>query len=136
MEHWPRLAPTEEIVYYEFIDKITDSKQEKFYPKRDGERRPIPKSGAMKVTTDLIRLKTEEGEFLLSKSYIIGHDAAGEEVSFYLPFSERWFKTLFAWTNEYKSSSKQFDRICLGPNGTQIQYLLEFNKDNAKDLFD
>jgi hypothetical protein len=122
-------------VYYQFIEKI--SSKDKFYPARDEDRRPIPKTGAMHVITDLIRLKTGEGlEFLLSKGYIRGHDAAGEEVYHYLSYPERWFKTLFSWTNEYNNSRKTFDKICLGPSGTEIQYLKEWNKDNAKELFD
>jgi hypothetical protein len=75
-------------------------------------------------------------EFLLSKGYIIGHDAAGEEVYHYLSYPERWFKTLFSWTNEYNNSRKTFDKICLGPSGTETIYLKEWNKDNAKELFE
>ena len=136
LDHWPRLVPTEETVYYQFIDKI--SSKDKFHPPRDEDRRPIKNTGAMHAITDIIRLKTGEDkkEFLLSKSYIIGHDAAGEEVTFYLPFSERWFKTLFSWTNEYSNSKKSFDKICLGPSGTETVYMLPFNKENAKQLFD
>jgi hypothetical protein len=133
---WPRFPITEELDYYNFLDKITDSKQNRFYPARDEDRRPIPKTGAMKITTDILRLKTGDNEeFLLTKSYIIGHDAAGEEVSFYLPFSEKWIKTLFEWRNEYNNSTKSFDKICLGPNDGIIQYQLPFNKENALELF-
>lgn len=135
LDHWPRLAPTEETVYYQFIDKI--SSKDKFYPARDEDRRPIKNTGAVHVITDIVRLKTGDGpEFLLSKGNIIGHDAAGEEVHHYLSYPERWFKTLFSWTNEYNNSRKAFDKICLGPSGTETVYMLEFNKNNAKELFE
>jgi hypothetical protein len=137
LEHWPRLALTEETIYYEFLDKVTDQKTNKFYPARDHNRIPTKGTGACRVITDLIRLKTGDSlEFLLSKGYIIGHDAAGEEVSHYLPRPEMWVKTLFSWTNEYNNSRKSFDKICLGPSGTETIYLLEFNKENAKELFE
>lgn len=136
LEHWPRFATTEEIAYYEFIDKISNNKS-KFYPARDEDRRPIPKTGACHVVTDIIRLKTGDGlEFLLSKGSIIGHDAAGEELSFYLSRPEMWIKTLFSWRNEYNSNTRGFDKICLGPSGTEMQYLKEYSKDNAKSLFE
>jgi hypothetical protein len=134
---WPRMPTTEELVYHQFIDSITDSKSNKFNPARDEDRRPIPKTGAMHVITDIIRLKTGDGlEFLLSKGSIIGHDAAGEEVNHHLPRPEMWVKTLFLWRNEYNSNTRGFDKICLGPSGTEIQYLKEFSKENAKELFD
>jgi len=138
LDHWPRMPATEELVYYEFIDKISDSKSNKFYPARDQQNRiPIKNTGAMHVITDLIRLKTGDSlEFLLSKGYIVGHDAAGEEQYHYLPRPEMWIKTLFSWTNEYSNSRKTFDKICLGPSGTETVYMLEFNKNNAKELFD
>jgi hypothetical protein len=136
MTTWPRLQTTEETTYHQFIDSIVDSKQNKFYPARDEDRRPLPKSGAMHAITDIIRLKTEESEFLLSKGTIIGHDAAGEEVDFHLPWPERWFKTLFNWQNEYDNRSKGFIKRCLGPKGIEVQYTLPFTKENAKSLFD
>jgi hypothetical protein len=40
------------------------------------------------------------------------------------------------WNNEYNSNTRQFEKRCLGPNGTEVQYLKEFNKDNAKQLFE
>lgn len=132
---WPRFATTEELTYYEFIDKI--SNKDKFYPARDEDRRPIKNTGAMRVITDLIRLKTGENEeFLLSKGSIMGHDAAGEEVTHHLPWPEKWMKTLFEWRSEYNNNRKTFDKICLGPKDTQTIYLLEFNKEKAKELFD
>jgi hypothetical protein len=133
--HWPRMVPTEEIIYYQFLDKITNSNN-KFHPARDEDRRPLPKTGAMHAITDIIRLKTEESEFLLSKGYVIGHDAAGEELDHPLPWPERWFKTIFSWQSEYDSRSKGFVKRCLGPMGIETQYLLEFTKENAKKLFD
>jgi hypothetical protein len=137
LTHWPRISPTEELNYYQFINSITDPKTNKFHPARDEDRKPLPKTGAMHVITDLIRLKTGEGEqFLLSKGSIIGNDAAGEEIDFYLPFPEHWRKTLFVWSNEYNNATRQFEKRCLGPSGTEIVYLLGFNKDNAKQLFE
>lgn len=140
LDHWPRIPPVEETTCYSFLDKITD-KQDKFYPARDQEhnRIPLKGTGAMHVITDIIRLKTgdiDSLEFLLSKGYIIGHDAAGEEQYHYLPWPERWFKTLFKWESEYKNSTKNFEKICMGPSGTETVYLLPFNKENAKKLFE
>jgi hypothetical protein len=138
LTHWARFPVTEELAYFEFIDKITDSKQNnKFYPARDEDRRPIPKTRAMHVITDIMRIKRDdESEVLLSKGNIIAYDAAGEEVSFYLPWPEKWIKTLFEWRNEYNNSTKSFERICLGPKDGVIQYQLPFNKENAKSFFD
>ena len=134
LEHWPYLPTTDEIVYHNFLDKIVDPKTNKFYPARDEDRRPIPKTGSCHVITDIIRLrvKTDESEFLLSKGNIIGHDAAGVEVSHYLPWPERWFKTLFNWSSEYSNTTKSFQKICMGPSGVEEVHLLEFNKNNAK----
>lgn len=134
LDHWPYLATTDEIIYYQFIDKISDGK--KFYPARDEDRRPIPKTGACHVVTDIIRVKTDESEFLLSKGHIIGHDAAGQEVTHSIPWPERWFKTLFNWSSEYNNSKKTFEKISMGPTGVEQVHLLEFNKNNAKELFD
>lgn len=141
MKTWPRIQTTEETTYYQFIDSITDSKTNKFYPARDEDRRPTKEGigkGASHVITDIIRLRTgEDGqEFLLSKGNIIGHDAAGEEVAFWLPFPEYWFKTSFSWENEPDSRSKSFVKRCLGPNGIEKIYTLEYSKANAKKLFD
>ena len=72
----------------------------------------------------------------MSKGTIIGHDSAGEEVDFPLPWPERWIKTLFSWSNEYNNSTRQFEKRCLGPSGSETVYLLEYSKDNAKQLFD
>ena len=47
-----------------------------------------------------------------------------------------WIKTLFSWNNDYNNSTKQFEKRCLGPSGTETVYMLEFNKNNAKELFD
>jgi hypothetical protein len=73
---------------------------------------------------------------LLSKGYIVGHDAAGEEQYHYLPWPEMWVKTLFSWNNDYNNSTKQFEKRCLGPSGTEQIYLLEWSKENARQLFD
>jgi hypothetical protein len=136
LDHWPRIPKPGEIPYYEFIDKITD-KQNKFYPARDQNRIRIKGTGAARYVTDLIRLKTGDSlEFLLSKGYIVGHDAAGEEAPHYLPWPEMWIKTLFSWNNEYNNNTKQFEKRSLGPSGTETVYMLEFNKNNAKELFD
>lgn len=136
LDHWPYFPTTDEIAYYEFLDKITD-KQNRFHPGRDEDRRPLPKTGAMHAITDIIRLKTEEkGEFLLSKGQIMGHDAAGQEQTHPLSWPERWYKTLFRWDSDYNQNTKNFQKICLGPTGFETQYLLEFNKENAKSLFD
>ena len=116
------------------MEKISDGK--KFYVARDEDKRPIPKTGAIHAITDIIRLKTEDSEFLMSKGTIVGHDAAGEEVDFPLPWPERWIKTLFSWSNEYNNSTRQFEKRCLGPSGSETVYLLEYSKDNAKQLFD
>jgi hypothetical protein len=98
LDHWPRIPKPGEIPYYEFIDKITD-KQNKFYPARDQNRIRIKGTGAARYVTDLIRLKTGDSlEFLLSKGYIVGHDAAGEEAPHYLPWPEMWIKTLLVGT--------------------------------------
>jgi hypothetical protein len=108
LTHWPYQPTIDEITWYNFLDKITD-KNNKFYPARDEDRRPIPKTGAMHVITDLIRLKTGDNlEFLLSKGYVIGHDAAGEEVTQYLPQPERLIKTLFEWRSEANNLKKNF----------------------------
>jgi hypothetical protein len=137
LEHWPRIPTPCEIPYYEYIDKILDSKSNKFYPARDQNRIPIKNTGAARYVTDLIRLKTGDSlEFLLSKGYMIGHDAAGEEVPHYLPWPEMWIKTLFSWNNEYNNNTKQFEKRCLGPSGTETVNMLESNKNNAKELFD
>ena len=58
LTHWPRLQTTEELVWNQFIEKISDGKKLKFYVARDEDRRPIPKTGAMHAITDIIRLKT------------------------------------------------------------------------------
>jgi hypothetical protein len=136
LDHWPYLARADEIIYHNFLDKIVDPKTNKFYPARDEDRRPIPKTGACHVVTDIIRVKTDESEFLLSKGHIIGHDAAGQEATHSIPWPERWFKTLFNWSSEYNNSSKTFEKICMGPTGVEQVHLLEFNKENAKQLFD
>jgi hypothetical protein len=143
LETWPYLPTTDEIIYHQFLDKITD-KSNKFYPARDEDRRPIPKTGACHVVTDIIRVKTDTDtdedednkEFLLSKGHIIAHDAAGVEVTHSIPWPEKWYKTLFNWSSEYNNSSKQFEKRCMGPSGVEQVYLLEFNKDNTKQLFD
>lgn len=136
LDHWPYFPTTDEITYYNFLDKITD-KQNKFNPARDEDRRPIAKTGAMHVITDIVRLKTaEKGEFLLSKGQIIGHDAAGQEQTHPLPWPERWFKTLFKWESDYNQNTKNFHKICMGPTGFETEYLLEFSQKNAKELFD
>ena len=38
LTHWPRIPITDEIKYYEFLNKTVDPKTNKFYPTRDEER--------------------------------------------------------------------------------------------------
>lgn len=134
---WPYMPTTDETVWFSFLDKITDSdSNNKFYPARDEDRRPIAKTGAMHAITDIVRLKTDESEFLRSKGFVIGHDAAGETLDHPLPWPERWYKTIFSWQSDYNQNTKGFVKRCLGPMGIEVQYSLEFNKDNAKKLFD
>ncbi|MGB5089886.1 MAG: hypothetical protein WBN72_02970 [Nitrososphaeraceae archaeon] len=135
LDHWPRIPPVEDIIYFQFLDKITD-KANKFNPQRDEDRRPIAKTGAFRYVTDIIRMRRGDGsEFLLSKGSIVGYDAAGEEQRHYSPFLERWMKTIFSWTNDYNQNTKGFQKICLGPKDAETIYTLPFTKDNARELF-
>ena len=137
---WPRTKPVEQIVYEEWLDKVVDPDTGYYYPKRDYEGKPVkttPDNVPKHTVTTIIRLRRKDNsEYLLSKSYLLGHDAFGEPVRRYLPWPEKWDKTHFNYEKPYDPKRKAIVKNCIGPGLVETIYILEFNEANLKTLFD
>lgn len=137
---WPRQKPTEQSVFEQWLDKVVDPDTGYYYPKRDEEGKPVkttPDNVPKHTIATIIRLRTKDkSEYLLSKSYLLGHDAFGEPVRRYVPWPEKWDKTHFNYEKAYDPKRKAIVKNCIGPGLVETIYTMEFNEANLKTLFD
>ena len=111
-----------------------------YYPKRDEEGKPVkttPDNVPKHTITTIIRLRRKDStEYLLSKSYLLGHDAFGEPARRYVPWPEKCDKTHFNYEKAYDPKRKAIVKNCVGPGLVETIYTLPFNEENLKTLYD
>jgi hypothetical protein len=59
----------------------------------------------------------------------IGHDTLGDEVSFYVPWPEKWDKTNFTYIKDWDPKRKNIVKNCLGPGDREEIHTLPFNEE-------
>ena len=133
---WPRLKPMEQIVYENWLDTVVNPQTGDWYPQRDKEGNPVKNTGGKYLVSVITRVKDGKEEFLLSKGFLKGFDASGEEVKKWVAWPEKWTKTNFTWKKTINEKTMTFDTECQGPSGTEDVYELPFTPQNVDKLYE
>jgi hypothetical protein len=134
---WPYNPSTAENAYAAFIEKVVNEKTRTFFPAKDEDNRAVPNTGAYFTVRSIVRVKlADDSEYLLTKGDIHAYDALGEPVNFYVPYREKWTKTIFRYKTDIDPRTKTLEKILEGPSGQEEVYELPFTKENAKELWD
>jgi len=136
---WPRIKPLSQIVYENFITKITNPLTGEFYSERDTNGNQVKSNGgptAKYVVNMIVRLKRLDGsEVLYSKGQLQGFNSLGSQVTKSIDKPETWEKTTFFNDRKYDEKSQVVVEICKGPKGIETVYELPFTPENVDKLY-
>ena len=135
---WPREKPTDQWAYENWLSKVVNPDTGNFFQQRNAEGSPIDETGARHVIKVITRVRDAKGknEHLLSKGVLIGYDAGGTEKQYPIAYPERWRKTEFAYQRNYNEKTGAFTVQTNGPSKTEDVYVLPFNADNVRKLYE
>lgn len=132
----PYMPSTDERFYEKFVEVVVNEKTKMFFPAKDEDNRAIPNTGAYFTVSSIVRLKRQDGsEFLLSKGNINAFYVLEEPQTFYVPYREKWQKTIDKYTTEIDPRTKQFEKILEGPSRVEEVYDLPYTKENLTELW-
>jgi len=129
---WPRDPAPGELAYYKWVKLSTDDRMN-WNPVRDEKGNPVKGTGARYLVDQINRVRTADGEFLLSIGRLKGYDNMGNKTGKSCNSPEKWSETLLNFTRTYDSSGQTIVQ-CTGPSGSKIHYEMPFNIDNLRKL--
>ncbi|HET7643881.1 MAG TPA: hypothetical protein VFK40_10265, partial [Nitrososphaeraceae archaeon] len=137
---WPRPKSPKELYYESFVTDVVNPSNNTFYMPIDENNIPIKMvdngPGCRYVVNSIVRIRTASGEEkIYSQGQIIGYDGASIRRSMGCDKPEVWESVRFGYEKDYNKRTKRFDTYCTGPIGQDIQYLLEFNKENFDKIY-
>lgn len=129
---WPRDRQPGEMSYYLWLKKVTDEDMN-WNPALDERGAPIEGTGAKHIVNQIIRVKTKDGQFLLTNGELIGYDYNGNPLQHTCRHPEEWMETQFRFVR-LQDTSGRVSMSCQGPMGYEMRYTMPFNEKNLKQL--
>ncbi len=134
---WPREKSVKQTSYEQFLSDAINDKTGEFWPQKDEDNRAIKNTGALYYYTDIYRIRRQDGsEYLYTKGEVYAQNSLGDPIDHFISKPEIYTKTLFSYKTEYDDRTKQMEKVLQGPSGVEEVYMLPFNKENLKPLYD
>ena len=134
---WPREKSVKQTSYERFLEEAINPKTGEYYPEKDEDGRSIEPSGLMYYITDIYRIRrADSSEYLYTKGKAYAYNSLGDPIDHFISKPESWSKTNFLYKTEYNDKTKQMEKVLQGPSGSEEVYMLPFNKENLKQLYD
>ena len=136
---YPREKPGKQTAYERFLEDAVDSKTGEFYPQRESDgRTPIKNTGCNYYINAIYRVRRADSEknFYSLREWLMPgvHWEIHSRLSITTP--EIWTKTNFDYLTKWNDKSNQLEREFQGVIGQEDLYLMPFNKQNLKELYE
>ena len=127
----------EQMHWENFVAKCKDPNTQKWFKSGLGSGSIKPNGEVpRRFVTAIIRLKTKNGEYLLSNNRIVGYNQWGDPVISSASLPEKYQKTNFRFESRPNMATGYSMRMNVGPSGSEIIYTTAFTKENATKLFE
>lgn len=137
--HWPHVKSVAQIVYEEFMSKITNPTTGEFYSQRDRDGNQIKQKdgkNARYVIKTIVRLRRKDGsEKLYSMGQLQGFTSLGVPITRPCREPEVWTRTIFNYDRKFDPKTQTVVEVCKGPSGNETVYELPFNSENLDKLY-
>ena len=134
---WPREKSIKQSSYEQFLSDAINSDIGEYYPEKSESGVAVKNTGATYYITDIYRIRRGDGsEFLYTKGKVYAFDTHGDSINHFISKPEMWTKTNFSYKTEYNDKTKQMEKVLQGPSSAEEVYMMPFNKENLKQLYD